>query len=551
MTNPMLLVLGQEPRFTDLLCAELERRYGADYQVACETAGALERLAAVGGRVAVLFAPPRLGDVSGVELLEGARDIFPDARRVLVTGAGPRSADRPVLRAMSLGRIDRHVREPARQGDEAFHRVVSELLDEWQRRQPSEAGAIDLVGERFEPRAYRIRDLLERTGLRFHFHEVDSPEGRALAERAGFPAGPFPVLIPVGGGALANPTDEEAAVALGARHAADEGLFDVAIVGAGPAGLSAAVYAASEGLRTIVVERETIGGQAGASSRIRNYLGFPFGISGAELCSRALDQAWAFGAETSVVREVTGLEREEEGHVLAFSNGSRIAARTVILATGAAYTRLGVPEVEALAGAGVFYGGGVSEAPAMAGQQVFVVGAGNSAGQAAVNLARYAARVTMLVRGESLAATMSDYLIREIEGFQNVEVLLRTTIAGAEGSGRLQGLVVRNRDSGATRMLPGTALFVLIGAEPRTGWLPPEILRDAKGFILTGGDLPAAPADGRPPLLHETSVPGIFAVGDARHGSVKRVAAAVGEGGMAVQSVHQHLAHRQRAAARA
>jgi thioredoxin reductase (NADPH) len=446
---------------------------------------------------------------------------------------------------MSLGRIDRNVREPARPGDEAFHRVVAELLDEWQRRQQSDAAAIDVVGERFEPRSYHIRDMLERTGLRFRFHEIGSPEGRALAERAGYPAGPFPVLIPLGGGALSNPSDEEAAVALGARHAADDGIFDVAIVGAGPAGLSAAVYAASEGLRTIVVERETIGGQAGASSRIRNYLGFPFGISGAELCSRALDQAWAFGAETSVVREVTGLERGEEGHVLTFANRSPVVARAVILATGAAYTRLGVPEVEALAGAGVFYGGGVSEAPAMAGQSVFVVGAGNSAGQAAVNLARYAARVTLLVRGESLAATMSDYLIREIEGFPNVEVRLRTTVTGAVGSARLQGLVVRHRDSGATDTLPGTALFVLIGAAPRTGWLPPEILRDAKGFILTGGDLASAGSP-RPPLLHETSVPGIFAVGDARHGSVKRVAAAVGEGGMVVSSVHQYLTQRHR-----
>ncbi|MBD0320146.1 MAG: FAD-dependent oxidoreductase, partial [Gemmatimonadetes bacterium] len=467
MANPILLVVGEEPGFTESLRSQLESRYAPHYTLLFENSSydalaRLRSLRATGGQVIALFASAH--GTTGIEYLERARELFPQARRVLVTPPGPRSADKPVLRAMSLGRIDRYVRAPAHSPDEAFHRVVTGLLDEWQRQQPSERGTINVVGERYEPRSYRIRDLLERTGLRFHFHEADSPEGRALAEAAGFPAGPFPVLIPAGGGALPNPSDEEAAAALGARHADDDGIFDVAIVSAGPAGLSAAVYAASEGLRTIVVERETIGGQAGASSRIRNYLGFPFGISGAELCSRALDQAWSFGAETSVVREVRSLETGGAGHTLALADGARIAARAVVLATGATYTRLGVPEVEALSGAGVFYGGGISEAAAMGGQHVFVAGAGNSAGQAAMNLARYAARVTMVVRGRSLASSMSDYLIREIENRPNIEVLLRTTITGARGEARLEALVLHDGERGTSRPVPGTALFVLIGA---------------------------------------------------------------------------------------
>jgi thioredoxin reductase (NADPH) len=344
-----------------------------------------------------------------------------------------------------------------------------------------------------------------------------------------------------------NPSNEEVAVALGARHSSETGVFDLAIVGAGPAGLSAAVYGASEGLRTIVVDRDTIGGQAGSSSLIRNFLGFPLGISGAELTNRALDQAWSFGAETSVLRAVTDLRVEGNERVLVFADGTQITCRTVILAMGAHYQRLGIANLEALVGAGVFYGGGITEAQAMVDQHVVVAGGGNSAGQAAVHLAKYAVHVTMLVRGSSLAASMSDYLVQEITAADNIDLRLRTQIVDGYGRQRLENLVLQEIGKETTETVAATALFVLIGAQPRTDWLPKSIRCDPRGFILTGADLAAdgnsdnTMASLRPPLLLETSLPGVFAAGDVRHGSVKRVAAAVGEGGIAIQSVHQYL----------
>jgi thioredoxin reductase (NADPH) len=352
------------------------------------------------------------------------------------------------------------------------------------------------------------------------------------------PAGPFPVVIRFDGHVLTDPTNEQMAQALGVRHSSTEGVFDVVVIGAGPAGLSAAVYAASEGLRTIVVDRESIGGQAGTSSLIRNYLGFPLGIGGAELCNRALDQAWSFGAETSVLREVTELRTRGDHHVVVLADGAEITARSVVLATGASYLRLGIPRVEALVGAGVFYGGGITEAPALTGQDVYVVGAGNSAGQAAVNLAKYAQRVTMIVRRDGLGATMSHYLVRIITATANIHVLPHTSVVDGHGTDRLQNLVLRDAITGQSRTVPAAALFILIGAHPHTDWLPPSVHRDQHGFVLTGPDLPATHAA----LPLETSMPGVFAAGDIRHGSVKRVASAVGDGGISIRSLHQHLA---------
>ncbi len=335
------------------------------------------------------------------------------------------------------------------------------------------------------------------------------------------------------------------------RHSSEEGIFDLAIVGAGPAGLSAAVYGASEGLRTIVVDRETIGGQAAATSLIRNYLGFPFGISGADLTNRALDQAWSFGTETSVMRQATGLRLDGPLKRLSFADGSEITSRAVVLAMGASYQRLSVPALEAFIGAGVFYGGGVTEALALAGQHVCVAGAGNSAGQAAVHLSRYASQVTMVVRGSHLASRMSDYLVREIEASENIEVRLHTEIIGGSGIHHLERLVLRNLVTDEEDTVPTTALFILIGTQPHTDWLPSEIARDPLGFVLTGSELPADLWDDarhkRPPLLLETSMPGVFAAGDVRYGSIKRVASAVGEGGIAIQLVHTYLALAKRA----
>jgi thioredoxin reductase (NADPH) len=373
------------------------------------------------------------------------------------------------------------------------------------------------------------------------FHPADSADGRAVLQGVDRPAGPLPVLVRFDGHVLAAPTNEEIAVALGVRHAFMAGVFDVVVIGAGPAGLSAAVYAASEGLRTIVVDRESIGGQAGTSSLIRNYLGFPVGIGGAELCNRALDQAWSFGADTSVLREVSGLRADGGHRIVVLADGTRITARSVVLATGARYQRLGIARLEAFVGSGVFYGGGITEGPAMAGQHVYVVGAGNSAGQAATHLARYAARVTMIVRGDRLGTSMSDYLVKSIEATPTIDVQLRTTVIDGHGTDRLHDLVLHDTATGRTRTEQAGAVFVLIGAQPHTGWLPPEIRRDDKGFVLTGEHLAGA-GPSRAPLPLETSMPGVFAAGDVRHGSVKRVASAVGDGSISVRSVHQYLA---------
>jgi thioredoxin reductase (NADPH) len=356
------------------------------------------------------------------------------------------------------------------------------------------------------------------------------------------PAGPFPVLVRFDGHVLTNPGNEELAQALGVRHSSTEDTFDVLVVGAGPAGLSAAVYAASEGLRTIVVDRGSIGGQAGTSSLIRNYLGFPLGIGGAELCNRALDQAWSFGAETSVLRPVTGLRSEGRYRIAELADGAEIVARTVVLATGATYHRLGIAGLERLVGSGVFYGGGITEAHATTGRSVYVVGAGNSAGQAAIHLARHADRVSIVARGPSLDASMSDYLVRAIETTDNIEVLTGTTVVDGHGTGRLEELVLKDNATGESRTRPAAALFVLIGASPDTDWLPPAILRDSDGFVLTGEDLPGSLADPtRAPLLLETGLPGVFAAGDVTTVPFKQIIIAAGDGAKAALGAFDHL----------
>jgi thioredoxin reductase (NADPH) len=412
----------------------------------------------------------------------------------------------------------------------------------WWREQGGRFEAVTVIGEELSARTHEIRDVLSRNNVPFGYYPSDSKEGRQTLERLGAAQPPGPVVALYNGIVLVDPDIAEVAEALGIDVRPTEQAYDLLIVGAGPAGLAAAVYGASEGLSTALLEREAFGGQAGTSSRIRNYLGFPRGISGVELAWRAYEQAWGFGTHFVYGNPAVSLTAEPDLRVVGLHDGSRVRARTVVIATGVTYQRLGIPELEALAGAGVFYGAGTVEAQAVAGKPVFVVGGGNSAGQAALHLAKYARQVTILVRAGSLAASMSDYLIRQIEDAPNVEVRHLTEIAGGGGHGHLEHLLIRHRATGEEEGAPAAGLFILIGAQPFTRWLPDSMARDQWGFILTGQDAVKHWPLQRAPFPFETSLPGVFAVGDVRHGSIKRVASAVGEGSVAIRLIHDYLA---------
>lgn len=556
-SRPVLLAVDEEADALRAVSRELRKRYGDDYRVVCEgSAGsALERLRAfeaAGDEVALVLADQWISGMDGTDFLTRAGEIYPTAKRALLVAWGDRKAPGPILKAMSLGRIDYYVNKPWGTTDERFHRVIAEFLYDWAKDRMPKFEEIRVVGEQWSPRSHELRDLLGRNGVLHTFYASDSREGRELLARIGHDPARLPVLVLFDGQVLVDPSNSEIADACGANPDLAKSSFDLVIVGAGPAGLAAAVYAASEGLDTLIVEGEAIGGQAGTSSLIRNYLGFPSGIGGSELAHRAAEQAWLFGGTFLFMRRVTGLRRAGDEILVSLSCGNDVTAKAVIIATGVSYRRLGIPSLEALSGAGVFYGAAVSEARAMQDREVYIVGAGNSAGQAAMHLSRYASRVTIVARGDSLDASMSRYLTREIGAADNVEVLLNTRVVDGGGRGRLERLVLEYSPSGLTETVPAAGLFVLIGAEPHTGWLPEEITRDEGGYIVTGRDLSryGQPRRGwhveRLPLEMETSMAGVFAVGDARHGSVKRVASAVGAGSIAVQSVHEYLSLVQR-----
>ena len=556
--GPVLLAVDDDPEDLRTISRELHKRYGADYRVACEASAeaALEKLQdlkAAGEEVAVVLAEWWMSGMTGTEFLSRAHRLHPGAKRALLFERGNRTTREPILQAMALGQIDYYVPKPEQTPDEEFHRAIAEFLDEWTREYRPASMAVRIVADPLSPRSHELRDIFSRSVIPCAFYTADSEEGRELLARWDKTPEQLPAVVVFDRLALVDPSNAEITDAFeivspfGVNTLPDVRNFDLVIVGAGPAGLAAAVYGASEGLRTAVVERETFGGQAGTSSLIRNYLGFSRGISGSELAWQAYQQAWLFGASFRISRQATGLRRDGDEVVLALSDGTEVAGRAAILATGVSYRRLGVPSLEDLVGKGVFYGAAASEAQAMEGQEVYVVGGANSAGQAAMHLSRYASRVTMLVRGGSLASSMSDYLIQEIDAAQNIDVRYHTQVVDGGGEGRLEHLVLEDSTSDLTETVPASALFVLIGAEPRTGWLPGEIQRDKRGFVLTGQDLlrdgrsPEGWPLARPPLHIETSIPGVFAAGDVRYGSVKRVASAVGEGAIAIQAVHEHL----------
>ncbi len=550
-----IVIVSRDPGAREILYRELSKRYGGDYQIVvcgrpAELAARMRDLRAAGLPVALVIGGVGARDRDGIEVLSAVRAIDPAALRVAAVGWGDWRSVRSVFGAVTLGTLDHWVNRPVAAPAEEFHRSITEFLREWGSQRGGGFEPVQVIGERWSARSQELRDLFARHRVPAGFYDAASAHARQMLDELGLASPELPVVVlrfAAEPPALVNPSNRQIADAFGVMTPIppDE-IFDVAVVGAGPAGLAAAVGASSEGLSTVVVEQEAVGGQAGTSSMIRNYPGFSQGISGDTLAQEAWRQAWAFGTTFVHMRQVKSLSASGGHYRLALSDGSVLTARTVIIATGAAYRRLGIPALDDLQGRGVFYGAAASEAPAMAGRNVFIAGGGNSAGQAALHLAKWAKKVTILVRAPSLAASMSDYLIRQIGATPNIDVRYHVQVTGGTGTGHLQSLVLQDTASRARRTVPADALFVLIGAQPHTQWLAGTIARDRWGFIRTGPDLPAGtghrgPA-GRPPLPLETSLPGVFAAGDVRRGSVKRVASAVGEGAATIPLVHRHLA---------
>jgi thioredoxin reductase (NADPH) len=549
MTRPVLFVIDDDAGVVHALRDDLRRRFGEDFRVIGESsAGAglatLRELAGACDPVALLIVGYRLSEMPGVDFLARAHRMHPLAKRVLLVERDY-STHSPVVQAMTLGQADYHITKPWLLEPDLY-RLISEFLADWAKGQEAEFELFYVVGRLQDRGTHELRELLTRFNMPFHFAAADSEQGHRLLESNGLDGAHLPVMIRHDGFTLVQPTSAQVVTATGGSTSHEVDDCDLVIVGAGPAGLTAAVYAASEGLRTVVLEETVSGGQAGSSPMIRNYPGFPHGISGHELTRRACEQAWIFGAHMVFSQRVTGLEWLGGDHVVHLADGHRITARAVIAAPGIAWRRLGVPRLEALIGSGVFYGSAGSEAQAMEDRDVFVVGAGNSAGQSALHLARYAKQVTMLVRGGALARSMSEYLIREIEATPNITVRLNTAITDACGKDRLEALTLRDSARGRTEQVPATALFVLIGGEPCTQWLP-RTIQLADGYIVTGRDVvrdgsqPSRWPLDRAPLPLETSMPGVFAAGDVRYRSIKRVASAVGDGATAVRLVHEYL----------
>jgi thioredoxin reductase (NADPH) len=548
MSRPVLFIIDDDTGVSRALQDDLGRRFSQDFRIIGESSvpaglATLRELADAGEPVALLIVDHDLNGLPGVDFLARAHAMHPLAKRVLLVERDY-STRSPIVQAMTLGQADYHITKPWI-AEQVLYREVSGFLAEWAKDQQVGFELFHVIGR--EDRAgHELREMLTKFGEPFRFYDADGERGRQLLAEQGLGASQLPVVIRHDGYTLVRPTLAQMIAAVGGNIVTDVTECDVVIVGAGPAGLTAAVYAASEGLLTVVLEESVSGGQAGSSPMIRNYPGFPHGVSGYELTRRSCEQAWMFGAHMLFAQLATGLESRGGQHVVHVGNGHQVCTKAVIVATGIAWRRLGVPRLEALVGSGVFYGAAGSELLAMEGRNVFVVGAGNSAGQTTLSLARYARQVTMVVRGDNLGRSMSEYLIREIEATPNITVRLRTEISDGHGSEHLEALTLHGKQHDQTEQVPADALFVLIGGEPRTQWLP-ETIQLEWGYILTGRDIvrdgshPSRWPLDRAPLPLETSVPGVFAIGDARNRSIKRVASAVGDGATAVRLVHEYL----------
>ncbi|MFF3936859.1 FAD-dependent oxidoreductase [Streptomyces phaeofaciens] len=545
----VILTVDDDPGVSRAVARDLRRRYGASYRIVRAESGesaldALRELKLRGDPVAVILADYRMPQMNGIEFLEQALDVYPGARRVLLTAYADTNA---AIDAINVVDLDHYLLKPWDPPEEKLYPVLDDLLEAWRSSDHRPVPATKVVGHRWSARSSDVREFLARNQVPYRWYSSDEPEGQRLLAAAGHEGQRLPLVITADGTPLVAPDAPELAAKVGLATTPTADFYDLVVIGGGPAGLGAAVYGASEGLRTVLVERSATGGQAGQSSRIENYLGFPDGVSGGQLTERARRQAAKFGAEILTAREVTALEANGAARVVRFSDGSAVAAHSVILATGVSYRQLTAPGCVDLTGCGVFYGSALTEAASCQGQDVYIVGGANSAGQAAMYLARGAKSVTLLVRGESLAASMSYYLIQQIEESSNISVRARTVVEAAHGDGHLEQLTLRDVTTGETELVDAQWMFVFIGAAPLTDWLDGTVLRDERGFILAGPDLtpdgrpPGSWELDRPPYHLETSIPGVFVAGDARAESAKRVASAVGEGAMAVMLVHRYL----------
>jgi thioredoxin reductase (NADPH) len=554
MPRPVMLAVDDDPDVLRAVERDLRKRYSDRYRVMSADSGPgalniLARLAQRSEPVALLVADHRMPHMSGIEFLTAAIREFPDVRRVLLTAYADTEA---AIGAINIVKLDHYLLKPWDPADRNLYPVLDDLLDQWSATHRAPFEGVRVIGTRWSPRCYEMREFLARNHIPYQWIDVekaanDGEMSRTIAANRD-DLGKLPVVLLADGSKLVDPAPGELAERLGLRTRSDRSFFDLVIVGGGPAGLAAGVYGASEGLKTVIVEREAPGGQAGLSSRIENYLGFPSGLSGDDLARRAVAQARRFGAEILAPQEVVKVRSEGPYRILTLADGCELSCHAIVIASGVQWRKLDVPGIERLRGAGVYYGAASTEALSCRDEDVYIVGGANSAGQAAIHFARYARNVVMLVRGTSLGATMSDYLIHEIEQTANIRVAYGTQVVEVHGENKLEGISISCTQSGSVDKVPATALFVFIGASPRTDWLDGFVDRDERGFILTGADVirqgkrPASWTVARDPFLLETSVPGVFAVGDVRHGSIKRVASSVGEGSIAIQFVHAHLA---------
>jgi thioredoxin reductase (NADPH) len=548
-TRPVLLTVDDDPSVSRAVARDLRRRYGADYRIMRSDSGeeALEAIRDVvlrGEQVAAILADYRMPRMNGVDFLEQAMDLVPRARRALLTAYADTNA---AIQAINVVDVDHYLLKPWEPPEEKFYPVVDELLEAWRREGKEPEHKIKILGHPWSAASYEIRDFLARSMVPYRWYNVGDPEGARLLAAAGAEESQAPIVVTRDGQPLVQPTLLEVANAVGLSTTAQGEFYDVVIIGSGPAGLGAAVYAASEGLKTVVVERAAAGGQAGQSSRIENYLGFPDGVSGDQLTDRARRQALRFGAELLTARSVVGLEVRGPAREVLFDDGSSVLAHAVVLATGVSYRQLQAAGADELVGRGVYYGSSATQAESCLGDHVIIVGGANSAGQAAVFFSRYASKVTMAVRGDSLEKSMSSYLISQIARIPNINVRLNTSVQSCTGNDRLQCVTFVDH-AGGQEVVDSGHLFVFIGAAPLTDWLPPSLVRDPSGFVVTGlaltagGRRPESWDLERDPYLLESSIPGVFVAGDVRAQSVKRVASAVGEGALAVTLVHRYLA---------